>query len=84
MVTRFPQSMWSKKEQGGSHNVFYDLASNITLHCLYNILLVTQVSPIQDRGDLCGAWIWEDKSHQGPLWKLLAHTNILDGDETLI
>lgn len=42
----FPQSWGAKRKQGRSHNIFYDLISEITLCHFYNILLVTQVSPI--------------------------------------
>ena len=49
------QSLWQlasprvsdPREQGRSHNVFYDPAAEITLGHFHNILLVTQVSPIQ-------------------------------------
>lgn len=40
---------WSKREWSGSHNVFYDIASEVTLCHVYDILMVTQVSP-----SICG------------------------------
>lgn len=43
------------KEQNGSHDVFYDLDSKVIRCHFHNILLVTQVSPVQDgRGLLKG------------------------------
>lgn len=33
------------REHDGSHNVFYDLASEVTRCHFHNILLVTQVNP---------------------------------------
>lgn len=44
MAAGFLQSEWSKREQGGSRNVFYDLASEVTLCHFCKAFLVIQIS----------------------------------------
>lgn len=47
----FLQSEWSKSVQGGNYKDFYDLATEDTLHCVCNILLVIDVRPVpRERG----------------------------------
>lgn len=49
--------MRSPREEGRSCNIFYDLASGVMLH-FCNILLVTQISPIQ-----CGRYIMQEHGY---------------------
>lgn len=67
MAARFAQSQWSKREQGKNYTVFPDLASVVTRHHFYKILLVTQVN-------LCGnytkVWIPTGQNNWGPSWRL--------------
>lgn len=46
IAASFPQSKWSRREQGRSHSVFYDPVSEATHHHFCSIL-VAQVSPIR-------------------------------------
>lgn len=46
MVADFPRVIKSR-EQGRSHNVFHDLASEVILHHFYSIPLFTKVRLIQ-------------------------------------
>lgn len=58
LVTWHLASLWelSKGNHGKSHDGFYDLALEATCHHFYNILQVTEVSPVHsERGLLQGA-----------------------------
>lgn len=70
MAASFPQSKWSRREQGRSHSVFYDLVSEATHHHFCSILEVTQVSPTH-----CGRGIHEVMNTNrwgslAPSWRL--------------
>ena len=72
MAASFPHPRGREKKQGGSHNVFYDLTREVTLHHFGNILLVSQVSPIPRGKDYIGERQPGDKNHCGPSRRLAA------------
>lgn len=81
MAASFPQSQWSKREQDARHNVFYNLALEVTLFHFCNILwlhrsalLIVEGNHPTNNWPTCKpftrVWIIGSKDHWGPFWRL--------------
>lgn len=58
----FPQSEWSQRGQGGSHDIFSKPTSEVTLHHFHNILWVLRLSPIQCARELLNnRWMYQNR-----------------------
>ena len=58
-----PQSKWSKRDQGGSYNVFCDFVLEVTVHHFCNILWAAQVRPVLCGRGLHRVWMSGSESH---------------------